>query len=318
VKIIGERAMAISIRVPSLNSNPIEWQETRQLVGQSVQMRLGMWFGLGLLVVTVGAIVLTLGNLSTPTQQLAIYVIWIVHTVTAASAISAGANAVSREHVGKTWDSLVLTGVSTQQILLGKWLGVLNRTAGWMTIFGTVRLVMLPVFMLSLVYRYAWYSGGTVSQYYGDRLVNTVAWVVWAAMLAVVMSVVLSMLEVLACSALGMAAGAWTRRGWTAMIVAFCIRLVPVALFAGFTRYEIGGGPYWRVLSFPALSLADAGTGPLWQLALPLTGWTQGTHASALPGLMMATVLLLIILLTSLAMTWCAIRRDGALAKGNQ
>ncbi len=34
--------MAISIRVPSLNDNPIEWQETRQQAGQSVQMRLSM------------------------------------------------------------------------------------------------------------------------------------------------------------------------------------------------------------------------------------------------------------------------------------
>jgi len=310
--------MTTFIRVPSLNNNPIEWQETRQQTGHSVHVRLGMWFGLGLLVAAVGTIALTLGNLSTPTQQLAVYVIWIVHAVTAARAISAGTNAVSREHVGKTWDSLVLTGVSTWQILMGKWLGVLNRTAGWMTIFGAVRLVMLPVFMLSLVYRYAWYSGGTVSQYYGDRLVDSVGWVAWAALLAVVMSAVLSVLEVLTCTALGMAAGAWTRRGWTAMIAAMCIRLVPVALFAGFTRYEIGGGPYWRVLSFPALSLADAGTGPLWQLALPLTGWTQGTHASALPGLMMATVMLLIILVASLTVTWWAIRRDGALAKGSQ
>ncbi|MEP6988468.1 MAG: hypothetical protein ABI970_22890, partial [Chloroflexota bacterium] len=238
--------MAISIRVPSLNNNPIEWQETHQQNGQSVRSRLGMWLGLGLLAISIGMIALTMSDLSTPTQQLAVYVIWIVHAVTAARSISAGANAISREHVGKTWDSLVLTGVSTRQILMGKWLGVLNRSAGWMAIFGAVRLVMLPVFMLSLVYRYAWYSSGSVSQYYGDRLVDTVSWVAWAAVVAVVMSVVLTVLEVLTCTALGMAASAWTRRGWTAMIVAFCIRLIPVALFAGFTRYEIGNGPYWR------------------------------------------------------------------------
>src|SRR5689334_142060 len=180
--------MAISIRVPSLNNNPIEWQETRQQSRQSAQTRLGVWFGLGLLVVSVGSIALTLGNIGTPTQQLAVYVIWVVHAITASRAISAGANAISREHVGKTWDSLVLTGVSARQILIGKWLGVLNRVSGWMMIFGAVRLAMLPIFMLSLVYRYAWYSSGSVSQYYGDRLVDTAGWVPWAAMLAVVMS----------------------------------------------------------------------------------------------------------------------------------
>jgi hypothetical protein len=312
----GESLMAISIRVPSLNNNPIEWQETRQQARQSAQMRLSMWFGLGLLVVSIGTIALTLGNINIPTQQLAVYVIWIVHAVTASRAISAGANAISREHVGKTWDSLVLTGINARQILIGKWLGVLNRVSGWMMIFGAVRLAMLPIFLLSLIYRYAWYSGASVSQYYGDRVVETVGWVPWAAILAVVMSVGLSVLEVLTCTALGMATGAWARRGWIAMIAAFCIRLVPVALFAGFTRYELGGGPYWRVLSFPALSLADAGTGPLWQLALPLTGWTRGEHVSALPGLVMATLLLALILVASLMATWWAIRRDGALAKG--
>ncbi len=312
--------MAVSIRVPSLNDNPIEWQETRQQSGTG-RRRVIVAFGLGLLVLVIGAIVLTLGNLSTPTQQLAVYVIWIVHAVTASLAISAGANAVSREHVGKTWDSLVLTGVSARQILMGKWLGVLNRVAGWMLLFGTVRLLMLPVFMLSLVYRYAWFSRASFSSNQMNTYnisVDSVDWVVWAAVLAVVMSAGLAVLEVMACTALGMAASAWTRRGWMAMIAAFCIRLTPVALFAGFTRYEIGNGPYWRMLSFPALSLADAGTGPLWQLALPLTGWTRAIHVNALPGLVMATLLLLGIMVVSLLVTWWAIRRDGALARGSQ
>jgi len=308
--------MAFVIRVPSLNDNPIEWQETRQQRGSSARLRLSMLLGMILLVIAVVSIALTLDNFNTPTQQLAIYLIWIVHAVTASRAISAGANAISREHVGKTWDSLVLTGVCVRQILIGKWLGVLNRASGWMLIFGTVRMVMIPVFMLSLLYRYAWFNGGvSVSQYYGDRLPVPIGWVPWAAVLAVVMSAVLAVLEVAACTALGMAASAWTRRGWTAMISAFCIRLVPVALFAGFTRYQMGNGPYWRTLSFPALSLADAGTGPLWQLSLPLTGWTINEHVMALPGLMTATLMLIWFTVLSLSATWWAIRRDGALSR---
>ncbi|MCA0457241.1 MAG: hypothetical protein LCI00_24935 [Chloroflexi bacterium] len=309
--------MAISIRVPSLNNNPIEWQETRQNGSPLARTRVGILFGMGLVVVAVVTIILTLDRISLPTQQLAIYIIWIIHAVTAARSISAGSNAISREHVGKTWDSLVLTGVSARRILIGKWLGVLNRVAGWMLIFGTIRLVMLPVFMVSLVYRYAWYNGGYVSQYYGDRVIEPVDWVPWAAFLGVVMSVVLSVLEVLACTALGMATSAFLRRGWTAMIAAFCLRLLPVALFGAFTRYEVGTGPYWRTLAFPALSIADAGTGPLWQLALPLTGWTRQTHASALPGLWMATALLVAIMIVGLTVAWWSIRRDGALATGS-
>lgn len=295
-------------------TNPIIWQETnhqrRPLVLRQLAYRV---VGLLLLVAAILTIILTLGNVNTPTHQLGIYLIWVIHAVTAARAISAGANAISREHVGKTWDPLVLTGISVRHILYGKWLGVLNRVAPWMLILGTVRLVMLPIFMLSLVYRYAWFSGSR-SYYYAEGY-SPVGWVAWAALLAVFMTVVLTVLEVLACTALGMAASALTRRGWTAMVAAFCIRLIPVALFAAFTRYEIGGGPYWRVLSFPALSLADAGTGPLWQLALPLTGWTQQAHVRALPGLGLATLLLLIFAVASVLVTWWSIRTAGALSQ---
>ncbi|MEP6985104.1 MAG: hypothetical protein ABI970_05885 [Chloroflexota bacterium] len=49
--------------------------------------------------------------------------------------------------------------------------------------------------------------------------------------------------------------------------------------------------------------------------ALPSTSWTRDSHVSALPGLVMATILLLIILVVSLILTWWAIKRDGALAK---
>jgi hypothetical protein len=293
-------------------TNPIVWQETNhQRRPMSLRQRTYWVIGLFLLATGIGLIGLTLGNVNTPTHQLGIYLIWVIHAVTAARAISAGANAISREHVGKTWDPLVLTGISAHHILYGKWIGVLNRVAPWMLILGTVRLVMIPVFMLSLVYRYAWFTGSR--SYYYTEGYSPVGWVAWAAVLTVFMTVVLTVLEVLACTALGMAASALTRRGWTAMVAAFCIRLIPVALFAAFTRYEIGGGPYWRVLSFPALSLADAGSGPLWQLALPLTGWTQQAHARALPGLGLATLLLLSFAVASVVVTWWSIRMAGAL-----
>ena len=304
--------MAVLTQTQKRFANPIVWQETNHQ-RRPLVLRQRLYWGLGLLLLAaaVGLIALTLTHVGTPTHQLGIYLIWVIHAVTAAHAISAGANAISREHVGKTWDPLVLTGISSRRILYGKWMGVLNRVAPWLLILGTVRLVMIPIFMVSLIYRYAWFTGGR--SYYFDDAYNPVGWVIWAALLSVLMSVVLTALEVLACSALGMAAGSMTRRGSTAMIAAFCIRLIPVGLFAAFTRYEIGNGPYWRTLSFPALSLADAGTGPLWQLALPLTGWTQQTHLRALPGLGLATLLLLIYIFVSLAVLWWSIRAAGAL-----
>jgi ABC-type transport system involved in multi-copper enzyme maturation permease subunit len=299
-------------------ANPIEWQETNHQ-RHSIPLVIRRWWLLAPLslafVVTV--IAFTLRDLASPTRDLAIYTIWIVQAITAARAIAAGANAVSREHTGKTWDSLVLTGISVRRILWGKWLGVMHRVAPWMLALGILRLALLPILMLSLVNRYALYSGyryaSTNSVYYSSDYLPVISWVAWAALLAVFMAVVLTVLEAMCCAALGLAASAVTRRGWLAMIAALIIRCLPVILFAAFTRYEVGYAPSWRVLRFPALSLADSGSSSLYQLVLPLNSWTNGTHINAVGPLMVTAGFLFALFAVSLFVAWSAIRRSGAL-----
>jgi hypothetical protein len=132
-------------------------------------------------------------------------------------------------------------------------------------------------------------------------------------MLAVVLTVALTVLELMACTALGLAASAVFRRGWLALMAAFCIRFAPVIFFAAFTYYEVGDSPPWRILRFPWLSLADGGTAPLYQLVLPLNSWTSGTHINAIPGVMLSALLLLLLLAGALFVTWYSIRSAGAL-----
>ena len=296
-------------------TNPIEWQEMqhqlRLIPAQARRYRFMMPLTLVLL---VGVIALTLLDISAQTRNMAIYVIWIVHIITGARAISAGANAISREHVGKTWDALVMTGVNTRQILIGKWLGVLYRVAPWMLALGVVRLLMIPVFMIAMLNRFVYsvtsggyfYTGG-----YGQNM--PIVWVGWAMLAAVVFTVILTVLDVMACTAIGLAASAVMRKGWTAMIAAFCIRFAPVVLFGAFTRYEVATGAAYRVLRFPYLSLADGGTAPLYLLTLPYSYRTQTVHLDALPSLLLAGVLLGGMLIGALLVTWWAIQRDGAL-----
>jgi len=268
------------------------------------------------LALAVAAVASTLREITAPTRDLALYTIWIVHALAAARCIAAGANAISREHVGLTWDALVMTGVSARLILRGKWLGVMRHAAPWMLLLAAVRLAMLPIFMLSFVNRYAWRylmnaygSGG----YYGGGMSPYLDWVPWAAVTAVVVTVALTVLELMACTALGLACSAALRRGWLAMVAAFCIRFAPVFFFAAFTYYEVGDSPSWRILRFPWLSLADGGTAPLYQLALPLATWTRETHVNALPGVAASAVLLLAITSAALLATWRSIREAGAL-----
>jgi ABC-type transport system involved in multi-copper enzyme maturation permease subunit len=301
-------------------TNPIEWQEIEhQKRRTAAPLPYSRWLLPLLLVIMVGAVALTLRKVDQPTRELALLVIWICHGLTAAGAIAVGANAISREHDGQTWIPLILTGVSARRILIGKWLGVLHKVAPWMLALGTVRLVMLPIFTFAFINRFAWrmstrfsYAPGTPSYYAYDPYL-VISWLDWAALLAVVMSVVLTVLEVLCCTALGLAASAVIKRGWLALIVGICIRFTPVFLFAAFTRYEVGLAPSWQALRFTPLALADSGSAPLYQLSLPLTSWTMGTHETALSGVVLTTAMLVLFLTAALAVAWSAVRTAGAL-----
>src|SRR5258707_13879095 len=155
-----------------------------------------------------------------------------------------------REHVGQTWDALALTGVSAQRILLGKWLAALRQVRGWMLLLGVLRLAALPIFSVALAKTYAYYTCGmyssnTYSSFYGCDAGTPFTLVPWAALIGVLMTVMLTILDVMCCTAIGMAASALTRRGTSATIVAILARFAPVLIFAGFARYDIGGFS-WR------------------------------------------------------------------------
>jgi ABC-type transport system involved in multi-copper enzyme maturation permease subunit len=308
--------MAVLSR-PVTPVNPIEWQESRfQQKNRSAFLRRYQFALPVMLGVLTLLVILSLRDMTFPTRNVGIYLIWIVHALVVARAIAAGANAISREHVSKTWDVLMLTGVNTRQILLGKWLAVLRQVAPWTLGLACVRLVMIPVFMMSLVNRFAWRAIHNAGYYYntGSYDLPLISWRPESALMAVVMTVMLTLLEAMACTAIGLAASAITRKGWSAMIAAFCVRFAPVMIFAAFTQYEVGDQPSWRVLSFTPLSLADSGTSTLYLLSLPLTNQTFYLHGHAMTGILLATSLLIVFATVSLWLTNRAIRRSGALS----
>lgn len=298
--------------------NPVLWQEfTHQERSGPRWMRRGYLLGILIVVSSILYVVSLLPRIDTPSRETALFVIWVIHTATVIRAIVAGANAISREHVGQTWDALILTGVSARVILVGKWRAALWRIRGWTLALGVIRLVMLPVFVISLLNRFAYFRFGQYSSYYsnsngGYYNYPEFSWVPAAAVLAVIMTVVLTLLEVGCCTALGLAASAIFRRGSTAAAAAIIVRFLPVALFAAMTRYDLGPATYrwWR---YPPLALADGGTSPLYQLVLPLMPWTQGRHIEALLPLAYATLLLVGFLMLALIVTLIAVRRTGAL-----
>jgi hypothetical protein len=289
--------------------NPIAWEETRyQERHFPAFLRRYAWL---VLVFGIAGIALTLRDVLGPTRDLALYFIWVVHVLTGLRAMAAGANTISREHVGNTWETLILTGIGTRRILLGKWLGVMRIVVPWMLMLGVVRLAMLPVFTLSFLNSYAWRFTHNATGYYG--ITSELAWVSWATIMAVVMAVVLTILEVMMCSALGLAASALTRRSWLALIVAIGIRFTPVVIFGTLTEAEVGLNSPWRVLSFAPLALADGGTAPLHQLVMPLSSWTMTAHTDALSGIGLSVMLLLVLLAGALWFASVSLRWAGAL-----
>src|SRR6185503_269182 len=108
---INKRARVSSMAVLRQITNPIEWQETHHQQRHTTHL-VRRWRLLGpvTLAFAVSAVALTLQNVASPTRELAIMVIWILHALTGARAIAAGANAVSREYDGQTWIPLILTG----------------------------------------------------------------------------------------------------------------------------------------------------------------------------------------------------------------
>src|SRR5262245_43838333 len=136
--------------------NPIIWQELSHQQRNAPRF-LQRWWILGPLLIFLMVVMVasTLAQIDYPTRELGIYMIYVVQIATISRALVAGANTISREHVGLTWDALVLTGVSAQQILFGKWRAALRRVGPWMVMFGVLRLAMIPILFVALVNRYA-------------------------------------------------------------------------------------------------------------------------------------------------------------------
>jgi ABC-type transport system involved in multi-copper enzyme maturation permease subunit len=300
-------------------NNPVLWQEnTHQDRGMKRWRKRWWWIGYLIVIMLIGFVASSLQDLRYGTRETAMLVIWVIHATAAIFAIVAGANVISREHVGATWDALVLTGVSARQIMWGKYKAALRRAAGWLLLLGITRLAMIPIYIYALMNRFAWYfnynSYGN-SRYYDSDYQVEIELLAGAAILCVVGTVVLTVLEIMACAALGVAASALTKRGGLAIIMAITVRFIPVAVFAGFTFYEYRDSPYrgWRWWRYTPFSFADAGSSALYQLSLPVINWTRGRHAEALPGLFMASGMLVFLLAASLLVAWYCIRRSGAL-----
>ena len=123
-----------------------------------------------------------------------------------------GAEAFAHERENDTWESLLLTGVSTRQILLGKWAVVLGRLRLW-------TLILLG----------SWYAGADLLFFrfnsFGGRF-SVARFLIGNAAIPF-----LAVLEILCSSAIGMAASAVVRRGTWSALAGLAVRVSPMIVF---------------------------------------------------------------------------------------
>lgn len=272
------------------------------------------------LAVVIGGIASTLRDVSAPSRELAINAAWIIHIAVGLRALWAGASTASREFTHSTFESLVLTGIGARRMLLGSWLAALRIAAPWGVALGTIRLAMLPISMLGVTTRFSLelvtrYGPPTpIDPFPYPEWMTFYDWVPWAAVVAVISAVLLSVLEVMACTALGVAAGILTRHSTSAVLVAGMIRLLP-PLLGGTVALRDGtvdfANPY-SIFIHTGTALADMGTAPLSRLTVPYMAWARTTHANAIVGLSAAYLAILALLLLALLTAYLGLRLRGA------
>ena len=180
------------------HANPIEWLENRYQRHSTPRAlrRLSLFLGPATLLVVLTVIALTLLRVESATREFAIGTVWFAQAVVAIRCIAAGANVISREHMSQTWDTLVLTGISARKILMGKWLAVLRQVVPWMVSLATLRLFMLPIFMMGSANRYAWYiifhTGTSRARFYNGF--EVIGWVPWGVGVSVFGTIILTAL----------------------------------------------------------------------------------------------------------------------------
>jgi hypothetical protein len=270
------------------------------------------------LLAVIVALTESLNHPDAPTREASIQFVWVVNAAVAIRAIWAGASVASREFTSPTWESLVLTGIGVRRLYFGNWRAALRIAAPWMFALGAVRLAMLPLSMLGITTRFAGYVVsvfGPPSSYqpYPENFVFF-SWVPWASVLAVVSAVLLTILEALLCTALGVTLAFLARNNIAAILTACALRIMPLvvnamqALLDGTLDFR---NPY-AIFTHSATSMADLGTSAISRLAAPYMLWSVTTHMDAVYGLILAYLLGLTLLFGAVIGGLLAIRLSGA------
>jgi hypothetical protein len=227
---------------------------------------------------------------------------WVIYAITVLQAIVASTSILG-EFTQQTWEQLIVTGISVRRILFGNWLAALHRIRGWLFFLIIARIAVLPIYLLVSVK-----VALPVCSYAICVLQPPAPLSIW--FVAIGITVVLTILDILCCSLIGLAASAITGNSRFAAVFAILVRFSPLVVFLAFGFNDLN---FWEWWASPPFALVDGGTAPAVQLIMPLS--LSDVHFEPFLGLLLITSALTLIFLAMLSATLVILRINGASAQ---
>lgn len=185
------------------------------------------------------------------TLRLVQVVAGVVYLLVMMRGLLAGIGVMNTQKIGSMdWDLLMLAGMSTQQILIGKWWAALHRIRGWMVALGIIRFALIAslagqhIFyfyfheyhQLTYHIQYCDVSYNTIPDLKADCLATNIleGEITWAVEIPILtgMAVVLSLLEGIACTGIGIAAALVFRFNGIAILASVLFRGLPIFILS--------------------------------------------------------------------------------------
>jgi len=228
------------------------------------------------------------------------WALWVVYAITVLQTIIASVGILGAEYIDQTWEPLVITGINVRRILLGNWLAAIHRIRGWLFFLTIARIAVLPVYVLVSV-KVASAECGASGFHCIWQPPTLSAWA-----LAIGITILLTILDILCCSMIGLAAITITRNSGFAAILAIVLRFSPLFIFlaSGFDADN-----FWSWWISPPFALVDGGTAPAVQLIMPLR--PDWIHFNPLFGLLLLMGALLILLPIFISITFMLMRLNS-------
>lgn len=206
------------------------------------------------------------------------FCVWVIQLAVIGRGIALGIRAVQHEHATPTYGLLLLSRTQSRAILLGKWKAAVHLMGGYIVVLALIKMLILPIttFATTVPFvadqmRYLSCAIRTPEYCVGIQL-EGMDWFFanldpgWNRVyfaLAPLMAVVLSFLEALAATLLGMMAGLIFKRPLSALVAGMLVRLsIPLSALFLIASRQFGLTNSLFMLQNPSttFALVDAGT----------------------------------------------------------